>query len=213
MVGVRCVSGHTGLEVLGHKGGPGLAEDGCDDFAVGDEQLFEEALVGPAADLWAAESVDLVAAAEQVEGLVEGLLDLGVDHFRGAEDSVGLRQLVVDALVLVAGEVAGDGAGDDAAGEALALVLQLGDAGARPGDLGLGPFVLLVEFDFEPGADGVFEPLREADGGVVALNGLLDGFDGQVALSAGRAALVPTQAVEVGVEAPVSYTHLTLPTK
>ena len=35
----------------------------------------------------------------------------------------------------------------------------------------------------------------------MALNGLLDGFDGQVALSAGRAALVPTQAVEVGIEA------------
>src|SRR5450756_651453 len=150
MVGVRCVSGHAGLEVLGHKGGPGLAEDGCDDFAVGDEELFEEALVGPAADLWAAESVDLVAAAEQVECLVEGLLDLGVDHLGGAEDAVGLRQLVVDALVLVAGEVARDGAGDDAAGEALALVLQFGDAGPRPGDLGLGPFMLSLIHISEP---------------------------------------------------------------
>jgi hypothetical protein len=202
MVGVRCVSGHAGVEVLGDEGGPWFAEDGCDDFAVGDEQLLEEALVCPAADLWAAESVDLVAVAEQFEGLVEGLLDLGVDHLGGAEDAVGLFQFVVDALVLVAGEVAGDGAGDDAAGEALALSLQFGDAGPRPGDLGLGAFVLLVEFDFEPGADGVFESVREADGGVVPLYGLFDSFDGQVALSAGRAALVAAEAVEVGGRGP-----------
>ena len=169
MVGVRRVSGHAGLEVLGHKGGPGLAEDGANDLTVRDEQLLEKALVGPATDLRAAESVDLVAAAEQFEGFVEGLLDLGVDHLGGAKDAVGLRQLVVDALMLVAGEVAGDGAGDDAAGEALALVLQLGDAGARPGDLRFGALVLLVEFYFEPGADGVFESVREADSGVVAL--------------------------------------------
>lgn len=64
MVGVRCVSDHASLEAFGDEGGPGLAEDGADDFAVVDEQLVEEALVGPAADLGAAEAVDLVDAGE-----------------------------------------------------------------------------------------------------------------------------------------------------
>jgi hypothetical protein len=147
MVGVRSISVHAGLEVLGYEGGPGFAQDGSDDFAVGDEQLVEKALVGPSPDLWAAESVDLIAAAEKVEGFVEGLLDLGVNHLGGAEDPVGLLQFLVDALVLVAREVTGDGAGDDAAGEAFAFLLEFGHAGACPGDLGLGAFMLFVEFD------------------------------------------------------------------
>jgi hypothetical protein len=47
--------------------------------------------------------------------------------------------------LLFAGEVFGDGAGDDAAGEATALLLQFGDAGAGIGDLGLGSALLLVQ--------------------------------------------------------------------
>jgi hypothetical protein len=88
---------------------PRLAE-GCigDSWGVvlqADEQLLEEALVGVAADLRAAEPVDLIAAAEQGQGAVQGVLDAAEDCLSRSEDLLSLLKFSGDAFLFLAGKV------------------------------------------------------------------------------------------------------------
>ncbi|MFL6139689.1 MAG: hypothetical protein ACJ74O_18090 [Frankiaceae bacterium] len=76
MVGVLCASVHLALEVLGDRGCPGLSVDGAYDCLLVDEQALEEELVGQASGAGATEAVDLVAAAEQLQGAGEVALDV-----------------------------------------------------------------------------------------------------------------------------------------
>jgi hypothetical protein len=104
---------HAVLEIGGHECCPGLGEGGGDDLgtaAVGvrDQQLGEEALVGQAAGLGAAEPVDLVHVGEEIQGGGEGALDALVDELGSAENALGLLQFPINPFVLFPSEITGE---------------------------------------------------------------------------------------------------------
>jgi hypothetical protein len=109
------------LEVLAEQGGPGFAQDAASDLYLvvvvsGEQQFVEEELVGVAPDLWSAEAVDVVDAADVGEGCSQCLLDPGVDHFGGVEHGGSVFEFGGDAVLFFAGEVFRDRAADHAPG-------------------------------------------------------------------------------------------------
>ncbi len=89
-----------------------------------------------------------------------------------------------DAVLFFAADVLGDGSGDYASGQASSFGFELIGSFAGPGDLWVGAAVLVIEFDTEACAHQFGGGVGHSDGGVVPLDGLFDGFDGQVPLLA-----------------------------
>ncbi|HEY3611027.1 MAG TPA: hypothetical protein VGL06_26260 [Pseudonocardiaceae bacterium] len=161
--------------------------------------MVKERLVRQPSYLRPTQLVDLIAPADQLQGLVQGARDLGKHHGRGRQGPFRLLKLLRDARLLLPADIFRNGTRHNTPTQPPPLLLQLGDPTAGVGHLRLRPPLLLVQLDAQALPDRLLETSRDTDRGVVALNGPLNVLSREIRQLTVGPPLVSTETKEVQV--------------